>query len=111
MTDSRHVSVIVPAFNEEKVIASTVERILESDHRDLEVIVVDDGSQDRTSEIVQNRFGNDSRVVLVCNSNGGKANALNACLKTSRREIIGRSGRRKRQGRQSHEHDYALAGT
>src|SRR6185295_7230973 len=52
LPDPRHVSVIVPAYNEEKVIASTVERLLESDHRDLEVIVVDDGSRDRTYEVV-----------------------------------------------------------
>ena len=88
VSDSRHVSVIIPAFNEEKVIASTVERILESDHRDLEVIVVDDGSQDRTAEVVRNRFGNDRRVVLLTTTNGGKANALNAGLRLSRGEIV-----------------------
>jgi len=86
--DPRHVSVIIPAFNEEKVIASTVERILESDHRDLEVIVVDDGSKDRTAAVVRNRFGNDHRVVLLSIANGGKANALNAGLKLSRGEIV-----------------------
>lgn len=86
--DARHVSVIVPAYNEEKVIGSTVERLLESDHSDLEIIVVDDGSQDRTSEVVHNRFGNDPRVVLLRVPNGGKANALNAGLKLARGEII-----------------------
>jgi len=86
--DPRHVSVIIPAFNEEKVIASTVERILESDHRDLEVIVVDDGSKDRTAAVVRNRFGNDHRVVLLSIANSGKANALNAGLKLSRGEIV-----------------------
>ena len=86
--DSHHVSVIVPAYNEEKVIGSTVERLLESDHRDLEIIVVDDGSQDRTSEVVHNRFNNDPRVVLLRIPNGGKANALNAGLKRARGEII-----------------------
>jgi cellulose synthase/poly-beta-1,6-N-acetylglucosamine synthase-like glycosyltransferase/peptidoglycan/xylan/chitin deacetylase (PgdA/CDA1 family) len=86
--DTRHVSVIVPAFNEEKVIGLTVERILESDHRDLEVIVIDDGSQDRTAEVVRNRFGNDHRVVLLSIANGGKANALNVGLRHARGEII-----------------------
>jgi cellulose synthase/poly-beta-1,6-N-acetylglucosamine synthase-like glycosyltransferase len=86
--DPRHVSVIVPAFNEEKVIVSTVERILASDHRDLEVIVVDDGSQDRTAAVVRNRFGSDRRVVLLSTANSGKANALNAGLKLSRGEIV-----------------------
>ena len=88
LADPRHVSVIVPAYNEEKVIGTTVERLLESDHRDLEVIIVDDGSQDRTAEVVHNKFGNDPRVVLLRVPNGGKANALNAGLKLARGEII-----------------------
>ncbi len=88
LPDPRHVSVIVPAYNEEKVIGITVERILESDHRDLEVIVVDDGSQDRTAEVVHNKFGNDPRVVLLRVANGGKANALNAGLKLAKGEIV-----------------------
>ncbi len=88
VADSRHVSVIVPAYNEEKVIGSTVERILDSDHRDLEIIVVDDGSQDRTSEVVHNHFGSDPRIVLLRIPNGGKANALNAGLKIARGEIV-----------------------
>jgi cellulose synthase/poly-beta-1,6-N-acetylglucosamine synthase-like glycosyltransferase len=86
--DPHHVSVIVPAYNEEKVVGSTVERLLESDHRDLEIIVVDDGSRDRTSEVVHNRFGNDPRVVLLRTPNSGKANALNAGLTRARGEII-----------------------
>ena len=42
------VSVLIPAYNEEVVIATTVERILASDYPGLEVIVIDDGSRDRT---------------------------------------------------------------
>ena len=50
------VSVLIPAYNEEKVIALTVERILASDYRNLEVLVIDDGSADHTAEVVRNRF-------------------------------------------------------
>jgi cellulose synthase/poly-beta-1,6-N-acetylglucosamine synthase-like glycosyltransferase/peptidoglycan/xylan/chitin deacetylase (PgdA/CDA1 family) len=88
LPNPHHVSVIVPAYNEEKVIGITVERILESDHHDLEVIVVDDGSHDRTAEVVHNRFGNDPRVVLLRVANGGKANALNAGMKLAKGEIV-----------------------
>ena len=88
LPNPHHVSVIVPAYNEEKVIGITVERILESDHHDLEVIVVDDGSQDRTAEVVHNKFGNDPRVVLLRVANGGKANALNAGMKLAKGEIV-----------------------
>jgi len=71
------VSVIIPAFNEEKVIASTVARILNSDHRNLQIIVVDDGSHDKTAKVVRERFGGEAKVTLVGVPNGGKARALN----------------------------------
>lgn len=82
------VSVIIPAFNEEKVIASTVERILASDYRRLNVIVVDDGSRDATAEVVERQFGADPRVELVRIANGGKANALNTGLARAPGEVI-----------------------
>jgi len=82
------VSVVIPAFNEEKVIATTIDRILASDHPDLAVIVVDDGSRDSTADIVERTFGADSRVSLLRIANGGKANALNTGLAHARGEVI-----------------------
>jgi peptidoglycan-N-acetylglucosamine deacetylase len=82
------VSVIVPAFNEEKVIARTVELILASDYANLDVIVVDDGSRDNTAEIVRAAFGADPRVALLRLANGGKANALNSGLATAQGEVV-----------------------
>ena len=81
-------SVIIPAFNEEKVIASTVSRILNSDYRDLEVIVINDGSLDQTADIVQSRFGSDARVTLVNIPNGGKARALNIGLARAQGDVV-----------------------
>ncbi|MEI9886277.1 MAG: glycosyltransferase [Rhizomicrobium sp.] len=85
---SLRVSVIVPAYNEEKVIVKTVERILESSARDLEVIVIDDGSQDRTSQVLEAAFGGDSRVTRIRVPNGGKAAALNVGMARAGGEII-----------------------
>jgi cellulose synthase/poly-beta-1,6-N-acetylglucosamine synthase-like glycosyltransferase/peptidoglycan/xylan/chitin deacetylase (PgdA/CDA1 family)/spore germination protein YaaH len=82
------ISVLIPAYNEEKVIAKTVERILESDYRDLEIVVVDDGSQDNTSGVLRSRFDNDPRVSLVRVTNGGKAKALNVGLAHAQGDII-----------------------
>ena len=82
------VSVIIPAFNEERVIESSVRRILASDYHEIEVIVADDGSKDRTSEIITASFGNDPRVLLMTMVNGGKASALNRALIEAKGDII-----------------------
>ena len=82
------VSVIIPAYNEERVIADAVARVLASDYPALKVIVADDGSHDRTSEIVHTRFGADPRVVLLTLRNGGKAAALNRALREATGEVI-----------------------
>ncbi|MEY4160800.1 MAG: hypothetical protein RLZZ136_1421, partial [Pseudomonadota bacterium] len=59
------VSVIVPAYNEERVIVSSIQRVLASDYPALELIVADDGSSDATSALVASHFGHDPRVKLL----------------------------------------------
>lgn len=82
------VSVIIPAFNEEKVIARTITRILHSTYKNLDIIVVDDGSKDKTVEIVRAGFGEEPRVRLLPIPNGGKANALNTGMKYATGDIV-----------------------
>ena len=82
------VTVLIPAYNEEVVIVTTVERILASDYPGLEIIVIDDGSRDRTAEVLHSRFGADPRVTIVTIPNSGKAGALNIGLARARGEII-----------------------
>lgn len=82
------VTVIIPAYNEEKVIEASVRRILDSDWPNLEVIVADDGSRDRTSPIVAEAFGEEPRVRLMTMVNGGKASALNRALAVAGGEIV-----------------------
>jgi cellulose synthase/poly-beta-1,6-N-acetylglucosamine synthase-like glycosyltransferase/peptidoglycan/xylan/chitin deacetylase (PgdA/CDA1 family)/spore germination protein YaaH len=82
------VSVLIPAFNEERVIERSVIGILASDNVRLEVIVIDDGSKDRTSEIVENAFAGDARVKLLKLENGGKARALNEGLALAKSDIV-----------------------
>ncbi|MEP7342822.1 MAG: glycosyltransferase [Acidobacteriota bacterium] len=82
------VSIIVPAYNEEKVVAQTVHSLLANDYPHFEIIVVDDGSPDRTSAVVREQFGNEPRVQLFTKENGGKAEALNFGLRQSKGEII-----------------------
>jgi peptidoglycan-N-acetylglucosamine deacetylase len=82
------VTVLIPAYNEEAVIAETVRAALSSDYSKLEVIVVDDGSVDRTAEIVQSRFGRDPRVRLFMQSNQGKPSAMNHGLSEATGDIV-----------------------
>ena len=77
---SRFVSVLIPAFNEAKVIESSVRRVLASEDVRLEIIVIDDGSTDGTSNVVEAAFGDRAEVRLLTLENGGKAAALNRAL-------------------------------
>ncbi|GBC69481.1 Poly-beta-1,6-N-acetyl-D-glucosamine synthase [archaeon HR01] len=80
------VSVIIPAYNEEKWIGKTIEALLESDYPNLEIIVVDDGSTDRTYEIASQY--RKRGVIVLRKENGGKASAINYGLLYARGEII-----------------------
>jgi cellulose synthase/poly-beta-1,6-N-acetylglucosamine synthase-like glycosyltransferase/spore germination protein YaaH/peptidoglycan/xylan/chitin deacetylase (PgdA/CDA1 family) len=82
------VSVLIPCFNEEKVIVSSTSRILKSDWTNIEILVLDDGSTDNTSGVVQAAFSDEPRVRLLTFENGGKASALNRGLKEAKGSII-----------------------
>jgi cellulose synthase/poly-beta-1,6-N-acetylglucosamine synthase-like glycosyltransferase/spore germination protein YaaH/peptidoglycan/xylan/chitin deacetylase (PgdA/CDA1 family) len=82
------VSVLIPCFNEEKVIVASVARILHSRWNRLEVLVLDDGSGDATAARVREAFADDPRVTLMSFENGGKARALNRGLVAAQGEII-----------------------
>jgi poly-beta-1,6-N-acetyl-D-glucosamine synthase len=81
------VSIVVPAYNEEKVIENCIVSILRSGYRRLELILVDDGSKDRTFEIMR-RYEHNRRVRAIRQANAGKAAALNRGLRASRGELI-----------------------
>lgn len=82
------VSIIIAAYNEEKVIVQTIRSLLASSYPSFEIIVVDDGSPDGTSDIVREHFTAESRVRLFTKANGGKAEALNFGLRYAKGEII-----------------------
>jgi peptidoglycan-N-acetylglucosamine deacetylase len=77
------VAVFIPAYNEEKVIVRTIRSVLNSDYTNLHVIVIDDGSTDRTFEVAREAYAKDiaaGRVQVLTKPNGGKAAALNFAL-------------------------------
>ena len=84
----RFVTVMIPAYNEEAVIERSIRTVLASTDVRIEVIVIDDGSKDRTSEIVRDAFAGDPRVRLLTLENGGKARALNRGLDLATGEIV-----------------------
>jgi len=74
------VTVLIPAYNEEAVIVRTVTSVLGSNWPQLDVLVVDDGSKDRTYEELVGAFGNEPRVKIIQQANSGKSVALNRGL-------------------------------
>jgi cellulose synthase/poly-beta-1,6-N-acetylglucosamine synthase-like glycosyltransferase len=80
------VTVLIPAYNEEKVLGRTIESVIEASYPYKEIIVIDDGSTDRTYQIALG-YGNQG-VKTVQRPNGGKAAALNYGLLFARGEIV-----------------------
>jgi peptidoglycan-N-acetylglucosamine deacetylase len=82
------VSVLIPAYNEEAAIVDTVRAALASNYPKLEILVINDGSLDRTADLVLQNFGRDPRVRLLLQSNHGKPSALNHGLAEAAGEIV-----------------------
>ena len=85
------VAVLVPAYNEEKVIERTVRSVLDSDYPHLRVIVIDDGSKDSTLEITRTAFQHEiseGRVTVLTKPNSGKADALDYGLEQVTEELF-----------------------
>lgn len=84
------VAIVIPCFNEEKTVQSTMRSLLALDYPAhlLELIIVDDGSHDGTLAAVQ-EFAEDSRVKILAKENGGKHTAMNLALSHTSAELIG----------------------
>ncbi|HSD64935.1 MAG TPA: glycosyltransferase family 2 protein [Ignavibacteriaceae bacterium] len=88
------VSIIVPVYNESKVIRASVESLLKLDYSNYEIIIVNDGSTDDTKEVAETLVGynkgllTDIKISLINQPNGGKSRALNSGIKHSQADII-----------------------
>lgn len=87
------VSIIIPAWNEEVGVAKTVKSVMASTYKNIEIIVVDDGSTDYTTDAVQRTVQNYPRrrhslIRLICQPNAGKAGALNTGIKAAKGSYI-----------------------
>ncbi len=85
------VAVLIPAYNEEKVVERTIRAALRSSYRNLRVIVIDDGSKDNTLEVARTCFPREQasgRLLVLTKPNSGKAEALNHGLRHLHKEEI-----------------------
>jgi poly-beta-1,6-N-acetyl-D-glucosamine synthase len=88
------VSIIVPVYNEEKVVADSVKSLLELNYSNYEIIIVNDGSTDKTKQVAEQLVGYqkgryaDIKVSLIDKPNGGKSKALNAGIMFSKADFV-----------------------
>lgn len=82
------ISVIVPVYNQEERIAACLESLLSQEGIDLEVICVNDGSTDRTQEVIETYGARDARVVLINQPNAGAGVARNRGIEQATGEFV-----------------------
>ncbi|MGI1670474.1 MAG: glycosyltransferase [Neptuniibacter sp.] len=94
-TSARSVSVLIPAWNEEVGIIKTITSVIATQYTDLEIIVINDGSTDKTDNLMKQFLLNFNRqkhtsisLKYYALENGGKAKALNFALTKAKGEII-----------------------
>lgn len=82
------VSVIIPVYNAEKYVEETVNSVIESTYRDIEVICIDDGSKDNSLSILQNLAMKDDRIKVLHQENAGVCTARNNAIHASAGKYI-----------------------
>lgn len=83
------VSIITPAFNSEKYILQTIASVREQTHKNWEMIIIDDGSTDKTVSLIEEIQKDENRIILLClDENGGPGIARNEGLKLAKGKYI-----------------------
>lgn len=85
---SKKVSVIIPVYNVEKYLRRCVDSVLAQTYKNIEVILVNDGSPDRCPQICDEYVESDSRIKVIHKKNGGLSSARNAGLDSSTGDYI-----------------------
>jgi glycosyltransferase involved in cell wall biosynthesis len=80
------VSIIMPAYNAEKTIKESIQSVLDQTYKEWELLIVNDGSTDRTEPVVESY--KDERIKLISQKNGGVSNARNNALRQAQGEYI-----------------------
>lgn len=88
MQEKNLISIIIPAYNADKTIERCLDSILAQEYRNVQIIVVDDGSTDRTREILQRRYIKYNSIKYIDKKNGGVSSARNAGILNASGEYI-----------------------
>lgn len=83
------ISVIVPIYNVEKYLSKCIESIISQTYKNIEIILVDDGSPDNCGIICDKYAQRDARIVVIHKENGGLSSARNAGLDVAKGDFIG----------------------
>ena len=83
------VSVVIPVYNAEKHIEKTINSLLNQTFKDIEFIFVNDGSKDKSLDILREYEKKDSRVIVIDQENSGPGGARNTGILKARGEYIG----------------------
>ncbi len=83
------ISVIVPVYNVEAYLRRSINSIINQTYKNLEILLVDDGSTDNSGKICDDYAKQDSRIKVIHKENGGQASAINLALNCAKGEYIG----------------------
>ena len=82
------ISIIIPAYNAADYLAQTIESVLNQTYSDFELILIDDGSTDRTREIIKDYQCKDARIKYFYKENGGVSSARNLGLQKATGDFV-----------------------
>lgn len=87
-SSNKMVSIVIPIFNEENNIRDLLNSLIGQTYINIEIILVDDGSQDESLEICKRFSAEDSRIIVISKKNGGVSSARNVGIEYSKGEYI-----------------------
>ena len=89
MADNEMISVIIPVYNAEKYLEKCIRSVVEQSYKNLEIILVNDGSTDHSGAICDKWAKKDKRIQVIHKANGGQSDARNAGLDVATGKYIG----------------------
>lgn len=89
MSSTPKVSILIPVYNAERYLEQCLNSIIEQTLRDIEILVINDGSTDNSLDIIKKIAKNDKRIIVIDKINEGYGKTLNLGIKLSRGKYIG----------------------